>query len=92
MSYELTKAILTHPIGDHIAQHLLATMATYCDHENTECWPSLARLSTLSGIPLRTVNRKIAWLLKHRYLSKKYDNGHNIYHISIIEFKAVYGC
>ncbi len=82
MSYELTKTILETPLGDHIAQHLLATLATHCEGDKTECWPSVTRLVALTGICRRTVIDKLWWLVENQYLTKKRVNGHNVYHIS----------
>lgn len=75
MSREL--ALLNAHVGDHVAKHVLLTLAQRCigDGKN-ECYPSLSRLQQDTELSRRSLIRKLNWLETHGWIKKRPDPKH----------------
>ena len=68
MSYRAMDLVYDMEVADPVAKFVLLTIAKHAD-EKMQCFPSMDRLASLTGLSSRTVQRKITALRKDGFLS-----------------------
>ena len=68
MSYRAMDLVYDMEVSDPVAKFVLLTIAKHAD-EKMQCFPSMDRLASLTGLSPRTVQRKITALRKDGFLS-----------------------
>ena len=68
MSYRAMDLVYDMEVADPVAKFVLLTIAKHAD-EKMQCFPSMDRLASLTGLSPRTVQRKITALRKDGFLS-----------------------
>lgn len=68
MSYRAMDLVYDMHVTDPVAKFVLLTIAKHAD-EKMQCFPSMDRLASLTGLSPRTVQRKITALRKDGFLS-----------------------
>ena len=68
MSYRAMDLVYDMQVADPVAKFVLLTIAKHAD-EKMQCFPSMDRLASLTGLSPRTVQRKITALRKDGFLS-----------------------
>lgn len=68
MSYRAMDLVYDMEVTDPVAKFVLLTIAKHAD-EKMQCFPSMDRLASLTGLSPRTVQRKITALRKDGFLS-----------------------
>ena len=68
MSYRAMDLVYDMEVADPVAKFVLLTIAKHAD-ERMQCFPSMDRLASLTGLSPRTVQRKITALRKDGFLS-----------------------
>jgi pyocin large subunit-like protein len=87
MSWQAMDTVYTMDIADPVAKFVLITIAKHAD-ERLQCWPSVSRISSLTGLSSRTVQRKVAELKKMGVLyvttrGRKGEQSSNLYLIKV---------
>ena len=89
MSYKAMDWAFTRPIKDAPAKFVLLSICKHANDEH-EAWPSMRKISELTGLSARTIVRKIAELEAANYITKQRrfgKNGHlasNIYRVNMV--------
>ena len=68
MSYRAMDLVYDMEVTDPVAKFVLLTIAKHAD-ERMQCFPSMDRLASLTGLSPRTVQRKVTALRKDGFLS-----------------------
>jgi biotin operon repressor len=68
MSYRAMDLVYDMQVTDPVAKFVLLTIAKHAD-ERMQCFPSMDRLASLTGLSPRTVQRKVTALRKDGFLS-----------------------
>ena len=68
MSYRAMDLVYDMEVADPVAKFVLLTIAKHAD-ERMQCFPSMDRLASLTGLSSRTVQRKVTALRKDGFLS-----------------------
>ena len=68
MSYRAMDLVYDMEVADPVAKFVLLTIAKHAD-EKMQCFPSMDRLASLTGLSPRTVQRKVNALRKDGFLS-----------------------
>jgi len=68
MSYRAMDLVYDMQVADPVAKFVLLTIAKHAD-ERMQCFPSMDRLASLTGLSPRTVQRKVTALRKDGFLS-----------------------
>ena len=85
MSFKLVERAFDAPVADPQAKLVLLAIARHADKRGS-CYPSAARLMTVTGLSKASVYRKISYLEKHGFIrvTRRWGTGKNtsnLYHL-----------
>ena len=85
MSFKLVERAFDAPVADPQAKLVLLAIARHADKRGS-CYPSAARLMTVTGLSKASVYRKISYLEKHGFIrvtrrGKDGKKTSNLYHL-----------
>lgn len=91
MSFELVEWAFDQKVDDSAAKLTLLAIARHADSDG-KCWPSVKRISDITGLSASTIKRKLKvlealGLVKHQ--RRKGDNGRNSSNIYTVGYRAM---